>query len=63
MIVTSKIAKIDTANKMTVAFDVSKVKLNYYSEIAGKISGRSCSEVQEVQGEIRNGTAASSGRT
>ena len=41
MIVTSKIAKIDTTNKMTVAFDVSKRKLNYYSEIAGKVSGTS----------------------
>jgi hypothetical protein len=58
MIITSKIAKIDTTNKMTVAFDVSKAKLNYYSEITGKISGTSCKEVNEVQDEIRNTTNA-----
>jgi transposase len=56
MIVTSKIAKIDTTNKMTVAFDVSKLKLNYYSEMRGKISGTDCKEVKEVQDEIRNAT-------
>jgi transposase len=56
MIVTSKIAKIDTTNKMTVAFDVSSRKMNYFSEIAGKISGNSCKEVVEVQGEIHNTT-------
>lgn len=56
MIVTSKIAKIDTTNKMTVAFDVSKEKLNYYSEMRGKISGNNCKEVREVRDEIRNAT-------
>src|SRR5271157_4717839 len=56
MIVTSKIAKIDTTNKMTVAFDVSKRKLNYYSEIAGKVSGTSCKEIKELRDEIRNAT-------
>jgi transposase len=56
MILTSKIAKIDTTNKMTVAFDVSSRKMNYFSEIAGKIAGNSCKEVVEVQDEIRNTT-------
>jgi len=58
MIVTSKIAKIDTTNKMTVAFDVSSGKMGYYSEITGKIAGNSCKEVVEVQDEIRNTTGA-----
>jgi len=58
MIITSKIVKIDTTNKMTVAFDVSKAKLNCYSEITGKVSGTSCKEVHEVQDEIRNTTNA-----
>lgn len=58
MIVTSKIAKIDTTNKMTVAFDVSKQKLNYYSEISGKICGTNSKEVKEVQDEISNATSS-----
>jgi hypothetical protein len=36
MIRTSKIAKIDTTNKMTIAFNVSPRELNYFSEITGK---------------------------
>jgi transposase len=56
MIVTSKIAKIDTTNKMTVAFDVSKRKLNYYAEITGKVSGTSCKEIKEMRDEICNDT-------
>ncbi len=31
-----RVAKIDTTNVMTIAFDVSKDKLNYYSEVEGK---------------------------
>jgi transposase len=58
MIITSKIAKIDTTNKMTVAFDVGSKKLNYYSQIAGKVTGNSCKEVQEVMDEIPNTTKA-----
>lgn len=48
MILTSKIAKIDTTNKMTVAFDVSSRKMNYFSEITGKIAGNSSKEFIEV---------------
>ncbi|MBD3393067.1 MAG: transposase [Chitinivibrionales bacterium] len=58
MQVTRKIAHIDTTGKMTVAFDVSKDKLNFYSEVLGKISGTSCRETQDVEGEIRNRTHA-----
>jgi len=56
MILTSKIAKIDTTNKMTVAFDVGSKKLNYYSEITGKLTGNNCKEVIDVRDEIHNGT-------
>jgi transposase len=58
MIVTRKIAKIDTTNKMTVSFDVGQKNLNYYSEIRGKVSGTSCREIQEIRDEIRNTTMA-----
>jgi transposase len=56
MILTSKIAKIDTTNKMHVAFDVSYRTIEYFSEVSGKIAGNSCKEVVEVQDEINNTT-------
>ena len=51
-----KIEKTDTTNKMTVAFDVSSKKLDYYSEIKGKVSGTSCHEVMAIQDTIDNKT-------
>ncbi len=51
-----KITKIDTTNKMTVAFDVSKDKLNYYSEIQGRLSSDNCRETQAIQGICKNTT-------
>jgi len=56
MLIISKIAKVDTTNKLTVAFDVSKHKLNYFAEISGKISGRSAREEKAVQDEVPNTT-------
>jgi transposase len=56
MLIISKIAKVDTTNKLTVAFDVSKNKLNYFAEISGKISGRSAREEKAVQDEVPNTT-------
>lgn len=56
MIIISKIAKIDTTNKMTVAFDVSKSKLNYFAETKGKITGTSCREEIAIQDEVPNTT-------
>jgi hypothetical protein len=56
MLIISKIAKVDTTNKMTVAFDVSKHKLNYFAEITGKISGRSAREERAAQDEVPNTT-------
>jgi transposase len=41
---------------MTVAFDVSKRKLNYFAEITGKISGRSAREEKAIQAEVPNTT-------
>ena len=49
-----QLAKIDTTNKMTVAYDVSKDKLNYYSEVEGKISGRNYRDFYAVQGLCKN---------
>jgi transposase len=48
------LATVDTTNKMTVAFDIGKRNVNYYSETRGKLSGTSCRELQTVQGEARN---------
>lgn len=48
------IAKINTTNKMTIAFDVSKDKLNYYSEVEGKIEGNNYREQLAIQDEIPN---------
>ena len=56
MILTSKIAKIDTTNKMNVAFDVSYRTMEYFSEITGKIAGNSCKDVVEVHDRINNTT-------
>jgi hypothetical protein len=58
MKIISKLATIDTTNKMTVAFDVSKKTLNYYTEIEGKISGTNHKETIGGQGEIKNTTSA-----
>ncbi len=49
-----RVAKIDTTNSMTVAFDVSKDKLNYYSEVEGKIAGNNFREQLIIQDEIPN---------
>ncbi len=51
-----QLAKIDTTNKMTVAYDVSKDKLNYYSEVEGKISASNYRDFYAVQGVCKNGT-------
>jgi len=51
-----RIAKIDTTNAMTIAFDVSKDKLNYYSEVQGKITGNNYSEQLIIQDEVENNT-------
>jgi transposase len=56
MIITRKIAKIDTTNKMTVAFDVSSQKLDYHSEIAGKLAGNNCKEIIDVRDTLKNRT-------
>ena len=48
-----QLAKIYTTNKMTVANDVSKDKLNYYSEVEGKISGSNYRDFYAVQGECK----------
>ncbi len=49
-----RIAKIDTTNAMTVAFDVGKDKLNYYSEVEGKIAGNNFRDQLIIQDEILN---------
>ena len=49
-----RIAKIDTTNTMTVAFDVSKDKLNYYSEVEGKITGNNFRDQFVIQDEVPN---------
>ncbi len=54
MEIISRIAAIDTTNAMTVAFDVSKDKLNYYSEVEGKITGNNFRDQLIVQDEIPN---------
>jgi len=56
MKVVRKLALFDTTNKMTVAFDVSKKSLNYYSETKGKLSATSCREVQSIEDSIQNRT-------
>lgn len=56
MIITSKIAKIDTTNKLTTAFDVSRDRLDYYTELKGKISGTSFREIESVVGKTHNRT-------
>ena len=56
MHITRKIAKIDTTNKLTVAFDVSKDTLNYYSEIKGKVSSSNYKEMQSIEDIIGNRT-------
>ncbi len=56
MHITRKIAKIDTTNKLTVAFDVSKDTLNYYSEIKGKVSLNDFKEMQSIEDTISNRT-------
>jgi hypothetical protein len=58
MQLTSKIAKTDTTNKMTVAFDISKGSVEYFSEVEGKLAGNSCREVQELEGSAANRTPA-----
>jgi transposase len=54
MKITRKLAVVDTTNRMTIAFDVSKGSLSYYSEIQGKLTGTSCKEIQAVEGEVSN---------
>ncbi len=49
-----KIAKIDTTNKLTIANDVSMDKINYYSELKGKVSGRYSREQVAIQDEYKN---------
>lgn len=49
-----RVAKIDTTNVMTVAFDVSKDTLNYYSEVEGKIAGNNFREELIIQDVIQN---------
>ncbi len=51
-----RVAKIDTTNVMTIAFDVSKDKLNYYSEVEGKIAGNNFREQLIIQDEVKNNT-------
>lgn len=58
MQLTSKIAKTDTTNKMTVAFDISKDTGEYYSEVEGKLAGNNCREIQELHGSTANRTPA-----
>lgn len=58
MRITSKIAKTDTTNKMTVAFDISKDTCEYYSEVLGKLAGNSCREIRELRGSTANTTRA-----
>jgi transposase len=58
MRITRKIAKVDTTNKLTVAFDVAMKTLEYYSELRGKLSGTSCREVESIRGNLPNTTAA-----
>jgi len=53
-----KLAVVDTTNRMTVAFDVSKAKLNYFSKIEGKLTGTSCKEIQAIEGEVANSLPA-----
>lgn len=53
-----RIAKIDTTNAMTVAFDVSKDKLNYYSEVEGKITGNNFRDQIIIQDEVANNTVS-----
>jgi transposase len=58
MRITRKIAKVDTTNKLTIAFDVAMKTLEYYSELQGKLSGTSCREVESMRGNLPNTTAA-----
>ncbi len=47
-------ARVDTTNKLTIANDVAKDKINYYSEVKGKVSKTSSSEFRAIQGEYVN---------
>ncbi len=49
-----RVAKVDTTNRMTIAFDVSKDKLNYYSEVEGKINGNNYRDQFAIEDEIKN---------
>ena len=58
MKVTRTLARIDTTNRLTVAFDVSSKKVDYYSELDGKIAGNSCREKRVLEGREDNTTRA-----
>jgi transposase len=58
MKITRRVATVDTTNKMTVAFDISKKNVNYYAEVRGRLSGTDCHEVEVLQGDARNGHAS-----
>ncbi len=48
------IAKFDTTNKLVIANDVAMEKMNFYSELRGKVSGTHCSKYFAIQGEYEN---------
>jgi hypothetical protein len=56
MRITRKIAKVDTTNKLIVAFDVSMKTLEYYSELRGKLSGTSSREIESIRDSLPNTT-------
>lgn len=56
MRVSRSVTRVNTTNRMTVAFDVSKGSLNYYSEVRGKVAGNSCHEVETIDDCVTNGT-------
>ena len=48
------ITKFDTTNKLVVANDIAMDKINYYSELKGKVSRTHCREYLAIQDEYEN---------
>ncbi len=48
------ISKFDTTKKLVVANDIALDKINYYSELKGKVSRTNCQEFLAIQDEYEN---------
>ena len=54
MKMTHRIEKINRKSNLTIAFDISKDKLNYYYEIPGRLKSKDREVVECYEGEIEN---------